>query len=160
MTFDRNSFSKELTSIIADELKKSAESFKDECIRALAIDCYPWNRSLELCFLTAAEDSTEKLYGKWSMGDWKYYSFTKKDDTPWPAAQKLRKELGDYYEEMSTEDRGEEATDIIIRGCARALLREEIKDALKIYTLTKDFEVYVNDPDDPEEKNYCDYYKL
>jgi len=159
MNFDRNEFAKELGRLITAELNNSAQRFKNDNIRALAVDCYPWIPGLDLSFLTDDEDYPEKTFGKWSMGDWKYYAFTADGDNSWPAAEKLRSRMAEYFNWMAEQNKDTEAAEIIIRACARALMRVEVSDALKAYKLTNDFELYINDPDDPEEKNFCDDYK-
>src|SRR5262249_21279820 len=42
------------------------------------------------------------------------------------------------------------------RCCAQALCHRTVKAALKAYTLEPDFEVFLADPDDPNEVNYCE----
>ena len=43
-------------------------------------------------------------------------------------------------------------------AAAQALCHKVVRAALKRYTLEPDFEVYVADPDDPNEVNYCEEF--
>jgi hypothetical protein len=60
-----------------------------------------------------------------------------------------------YYDSEEEKGNGQSASDLIINNCAEALKSEKVEEALKLYNLSEDFELYIVHPDDPKQQNYC-----
>ena len=156
---DPYSFTNKLEEIIRRELLKRSDNFSDELISALAIDCHPWHGTIELCFLTP-QDSV----GKWHLADWKYFQFTDPEACGgWEEAQELCLLMQEEWEACFCDGDSEHeraqaklVAEKFFRCCAAALKSDGVQRALKCYKSTNDFEVWVGDPDDPSDRNYCD----
>jgi len=152
--FDSKKFTIEFAEIISTELISKQDLFKNETIVGLALDCHPWHPVMELCLLTNNEQDQKavKDWGKWSLADWKYFQFSRTEaGDDWIAAEHLVKQMAEYY----SSGNGEEAKIVIFKACAEALNSEFVKEAMQLYSLDKEFEFFIADPDDPDANNYC-----
>ena len=151
--FDTHCFSQELGALIALELTQRHGEFRDFAIRALAIDCHPWNGVLELCLLTDKDKN-----GITDMAEWKYFQFTDPQmGGGWVQARPLKKLMQRYWEESVDSGLASETTEVIMRACAVALRSKPVEQALKLFRRSVDFELWLADPDDPTQ-NYCSFY--
>jgi hypothetical protein len=153
-----------LAPLIATALKKYAPQLRGRSIRALAIDCHPWHRVLELCLCTELDDEKIAQWGKWCLAYWKYFQFTR---TPkgnnWPESVPICDAMYEYCEggppgqekDPPGLDEYETRTWLMIKVCAQALLSDVVSDVLKDFKLAKDFELFVSHPDDGWDRNLC-----
>jgi hypothetical protein len=154
--FDQESFATELANRITLELCMVAPQLRLDRVRAIALDCFPWNGGLSLSILTDREDFAVDRYGKWAIADWRYFNFTDTPAQPWPYARDLMEQMTAFYQQSADEERVTRA-DELFRACAKALTADRIAEALRQYgfKLAADFELGVFDPDHPERGNYC-----
>lgn len=127
-----------------------------DSLRALAIDCHPWHEAcLTLSFLTNREAFGEDKYGKWSLADWRMYSFTSGPSTHWPLAADLMREAHDIYQQAHDKGDAAKVRDMLVSCCAKAIKAPSISQVLKAnYRLAPDFELFAGHPDDPGQ-NHC-----
>lgn len=154
-SFDFAAFERELSDLIAAELDHQAEQLRPHELRAVALDCHPWHSILDLAVLTDADDAD-----KWEIGDWQLYPLTPEDDdaAPWTAAGSWARLAREYWESAvagNSHERGEQAADRLFQSCARALESAGVRSTLAKFRLAEDFQLYVGNPDDPDETNYC-----
>ena len=90
---------------------------------------------------------TDQL-GKWDMGDWEHQEFAILGKTP--LIERGYEELQDPHK------KGSRAYLPFFRCCAQALCHKTVRESLKRYTLEPDFELFVGDPDDPNDVNFCE----
>ncbi len=139
---DPNAFVDELANRIAGQLRRRASEFKNHRLGAVALDTFPWHKGTSLSILIETDRSR-----KWDMGDWEHQEFADLDDTPL---------LKQAYEELQDPDGKGSRYTPFFRCCAKALCHKVVKASLKLYTLEPDFELFVADPDDPNEVNFCE----
>lgn len=139
---DPNAFVDELAKRIADHLRRGAPEFKKHRLGAVALCTHPWHKGTCLSILIETDQ-----YGKWDMGDWENDEFAVLD---FPLLEQAYEDLRDPG------SKGSRCYMPFFRCCAQALCHNAVKEALKLYTLEPDFEVFVADPDDPNEVNFCE----
>jgi len=127
----------ELASAIAAELKSKIALLHVHTIGALAIDGHPWHG---WALLSVLVDSDE--YRKWDIGSWKYQDLS-----------------SDWLSPDSSESLFKLEHETFFNVCAKALCSKAVKAALNDFSLADDFEVYIANPDDPNESNYCERYQ-
>jgi hypothetical protein len=143
--FDRAAFVEELANQIADHLRGRAPEFERHRLGAVALDAHPWHKGTGLSVLVETD-----TYRKWDLGDWEHQEFADLDGPP----MMLR-----AYDELQNPDaEGSSRYAPFFRACAEALCRPVVRNALKLYTLEPDFELFVGDPDDPNDVNYCEEF--
>lgn len=151
---DLNTFTNELTTALAYELKFWHHRLYSEQIRAFNLGCYPWHGYLELSFLTDNEYFGNRADAKYIIGDWRWYDFTSGWNYKWARAEELAEWMTKYYND--SED-GIKAADELFRACAKAVTSPQVKAELQKYNLTEDFEISVFNGDEARpQKNYCD----
>ena len=140
--FDRAAFVEDLALRIAGHLRDRAAEFAAHRLGAVAVSTAPWHRSSGLAVLI----ETDALR-KWHIGDWEHNEFAELDG---PAVM-----LDAYTALQESNGRGSQYAPFF-RACAEALCHKAVQEALAGYTLEPDFELFVEDPDDPNEVNYCE----
>jgi hypothetical protein len=140
--FDPDAFVEQLAQHIAHHLRQRAPEFTSHRLGAVALSTAPWHKTTWLSVLI----ETDQLR-KWHLGDWEHEEFAELDGPDWL--------LRGYEELQDARGKGSPYAPFF-RCCARALCHEAVQAALKLYTLEPDFELFVDDPDDPNEINYCE----
>ena len=140
-------FEEELSQKIFIELLHWRGRFENETINVLALDCYPWYEGLELSFLVESDQRGKE--DETDIAVWRWFQFTNTSVGGWPAVQGLAKQMGQSYSSKEVEP------GLFFEACAKALLSDKVKEGLKSYKLSENFEFLVSDPDDPDAKNYC-----
>jgi hypothetical protein len=141
---DPVAFVDELANRIAKQLRRRAPEFKKHRIGAVALDTHPWHKWTSLSVLLESDRSR-----KWDIGSWEHQEFADLGGEPL---------IAQGYEELQDASAKESRYSPFFRCCAQALCHKVVRAALKRYTLEPDFEVYVADPDDPNEVNYCEEF--
>lgn len=151
LTFDPERFSLAVAESVSLLLDSWWHRFKFETLRALVLDCFPWHGQCHIAALTMREGFDEAKYGKWAIADWRWNEV----DSINPELLQL---LRAYYEgktvtdaELSCPDRAK----VIFRCAAKALQSSQVAESLTRYDLAEDFELAVFNPDDSNERNYC-----
>ena len=126
--FDPVTWTKKLADCIELELLTWWVRMSHDKIRALAIHCHPWHAdALSISFLTDRESFAEpkepasRSAGKWSVADWRMYSFTDGPGANWPFAEGLMKMAYDYYALEGSDSR-----DTLVNCCADAIMSEQV----------------------------------
>jgi len=146
-------FQKKLQNWLPNYLEKHRIDFKNEVIRVFDICCFPWQGAVELSFLTTNEPNfDEEEYGKYSVADWKLYSFNYEILKDWEESKNIFFEMRQLWED-SQEFR--DMSGELYTACAQVAISNDIKKVLSKYQLAVDFEITVFDPDDHEKVNYC-----
>jgi hypothetical protein len=140
--FASAAFVDELANQIAHQLRNHASEFANHRLGAVAVDAAPWNKGTFLCLLIETDQSR-----KWDLASWEHYEFAELNGSP--LMMKAYEELQDV------KGKGSRYAPFF-RCCAQALCHKAVKAALKLYTLEHDFELFIDDPDDPNEVNYCE----
>lgn len=139
---DSDAFVNELANQIADHLRRRAAEFKKHRLGAVTLDTHPWHKGTSLSILIETDQAR-----KWDIGDWENQEFAILDFLL----------LEQAYEDLQDPDsEGSRRYFPFFRCCARALCHHAVNAALKLYTLEPDFEVFLGDPDDPNEVNFCE----
>ncbi|MFN3651502.1 MAG: hypothetical protein ACK47B_18155 [Armatimonadota bacterium] len=152
--FDATEFARELSRSIVKELQKRHEQLREYELSALVVDCHPWHGILDLAVLTDQDEA-----GKWEIGEWELYPLTDSEDAEdsWSETQVWRERMRTYWQARVAEspDAAEAATDLILRACAAALSSDEVQAEISRLRLASDFELFVGNPDDAEDRNFC-----
>jgi hypothetical protein len=136
-------FVEALAKQIADALRHRAREFKMHRLGAVALDAHPWHKGMSLSVLI----ETDTLR-KWDMGDWEHQEFAILGKSPL---------IEQGYEDLRDDNaKGSRIYRPFFRCCALALCHNEVTEALKEYALEPDFELFVGDPDDPNDVNFCE----
>jgi hypothetical protein len=144
----------ELQKFLPVYLEKMADKFREEQIRVFDVGCFPWHGGIELSFLTANEDNFEKEYGKYSMGNWRLYSFNQEIyEKEWGPMGSICYKMRECWE---SSDEYRQKSDELFMACAEVAASKQVRDAFKYYNLTSDFEINVFHPDCGTELNYMD----
>jgi len=139
---DLDSFKLELISKLLECLNLSAEQYRGEEMKAFDIGCFPWYGSFEISFLSAEEFSRSGNDIFLDIGGWDHYSFYVEEQS-W---------MHDQYEN----NRDNFDVGALYQAVAEAARSNEVKEALKSYTVTPDFSVMVSSPDDSNHENLCE----
>jgi hypothetical protein len=142
--FDRAAFVEYLAKTIAEHLRERAPEFVQHRLGAVALDTHPWHKGTMLSVLIETDRAR-----KWDIGGWEHQEFAELDGLlqPWPA-----------YDKLQAPDGAGSRYAPFFRAAAEALCHRVVRDALKLYTLEPDFELFVGDPDDPNDVNCCDEF--
>jgi hypothetical protein len=128
---------------IAEALRYRAPEFERHRLGAVAVEPHPWHKGMCLSVLIETDKSR-----KWEMGDWEYQDLAALGGTPL---------IEQAYEDLQDPSkRGSCAYLPFFRCCAQALCHQAVQESLKHYALEPDFELFVADPDDPNEVNFCE----
>ena len=136
----------ELATSIATVLRHRADEFNEHRLGAVALDAAPWHRYLEISVLIETDQDR-----KWDIGDWEHQYFSEDCDVWLADTPSL-----DKFLDTAKEDRDLDLT--YFRVCARALCHDVVTEALELYSLEPDFEVFVSNPDDPNDVNFCEEF--
>src|SRR5688500_11280215 len=91
-----------LAELIANALTEFRGKVKGR-IECLAVDCHPWNGTLDLAILTHAEVLSDPLLATPNeMAAWKYFHFTSAL-TPWKHVDDLALQMQKEYENASSD---------------------------------------------------------
>jgi hypothetical protein len=142
--FDRAAFVEQLAQQIADHLRQRAPEFEQHRLGAVALSTAPWHKSTMLSVLIETDQ-----YRKWHIGDWDHQEFAELDGPEYM--------LPAYDALQDPEGKGSRYAPYF-RAAAEALCHQVVRDALALYALEPDFELFVEDPDDPNEVNYCEEF--
>ncbi len=128
---------------IAEILRARAPEFKKHRLGGLALSAAPWHNYAALSVLI----ETDIKYRKWFIGDWEHNEFAEfvYEDLPKQA-----------YDELQDPNGKGSLYAPFFRFCAQALCHKAVKAALQLYNLEPDFELFVDDPDDPNHISYCE----
>lgn len=140
--FDRAAFVEQLAQSIAAELRGRAPEFTAHRLGAVALDTHPWHKGTMLSVLIETDTSR-----KWDIGGWENQEFAELDGPEFL--------LAGYAELQDPAGEGSRYAPFF-RAAAEALCHQAVRDALAGYTLEPDFELFVGDPDDPNDANYCE----
>ena len=150
-TFDETSWSEQLAECIANELNVWAPRLEFEVVRALAVDCSPWNvagQSLSLSVLTEREHA-ETDREEWAVADWRLFNFTQTANAHWAQAADLDSIARAHFAEASASAKAERR-DQLCRACASALRMARVAEALSKLHLSADFQLYAGHADAPK----------
>jgi hypothetical protein len=136
-------FVKELAGQIAAALRRRAPKFKKHRLGAVALETAPWHKAMGLAVLIETDQVR-----KWYMGDWKHQEFVEMVNS--------RSIQQGYARLQDPKQEGSRRFVPFFQACARALCDKSVQAALELYKLDADFELFVGDPDDPNDANYCD----
>ena len=145
--FNSEVFQRELSFKIYCELLFWRYRFKNETILSLAIDCAPWNGSLDLCLLVNSD--LDGKSDKYDISSWRWFQFTNPSSGGWAAVQELATQMKDVYSSEKFKQ------DFFFEICAASLTSDKVNEALKGYSLEENFEFIVTDPDDCYGRNFC-----
>lgn len=136
-----------LAEAIAGALREFAPMLNGGAVSLLAVDCHPWNGTLGLSALTAAEAEVDSLLNDPAeMAAWKHYDFAA-SLASWQPTTGLGAEMQAVYE---TGDRPAAAASFL-SACAAAVYSPAVSAALASLTEADGFRWSVTHPDSGQE---------
>ncbi|WP_417385401.1 hypothetical protein [Gimesia sp.] len=120
-------------------------------IRAFALNVNPYEGMIQPCLLTDKETFDESEYGKWCLGDWRFYNFTSSPHSQWPYGDELCRLIHDYVSDKPHDCKHpkfeywvqpREDFEVLL-ACAMAVQEPEFSRFLQRFDLADDFEIGV-----------------
>lgn len=157
--FAAEPFAAALAERIALELNGIAPQLQFDRLRAMTLDCHPWNGAIFLSLLTEREEPRVQGGAKWEhVANWRYFDFPSTPNQHWPYAHDLIEQASAFYQEAIANGEGpDDRMDTLLKACAAALTSTTVANALNQYGIQRapDFELGVFDPDNASSPNYC-----
>lgn len=150
--FNAQSFAKELAERVGLEFCSWSVYLNGLVkIRAFAFSVDPYAGAIHPCLLTDKEDFDESEYGKWCLGDWRFYNFTSAPHSQWPYGGELCSLIHDYVRDKPHDCKHpkfdywvQPREDFeVLTACAMAVREPEFLRFLQRFDLTDDFEIGV-----------------
>jgi hypothetical protein len=143
-------WARRLAVVIAAAVRELSTRLRGTPVIQLAVDCHPWNGTLGLSVLTAAEVEADPVLNDPSeMAAWRHFNCSA-GLAAWQPAGTFGREMQTAY--TTAADR-KAAADEFFRACATAVSSPEVGTAVALLDTDSRFRVSVAHPDDGRE--YC-----